>query len=753
MICSPCSAQSQTETADEPAVGLEDIVVTASSRSEASQKIPIAIDALGADAIAERQIIDVQALGADQPSLVVTESPFQTSVAIRGVGSTGGNRLYEQSVPFFIDKVFTGRAVQFSQPFFDLERVEIIKGPQSIFVGKNASAGAVSLTSARPTSHLAIGVSGGIEVENNGYLADAFISGPLSEAIKLRLAGHLSRTGPYIENLASGRKEPDDRTGAVRLSVEVDAAEGFSLNAKVEHFYRDIEGRREQLYCANPAITEVADPFGNRVECIEDLRNSTGALTGPYQSIDRPDSYLKDTNGTTAVIGAEIEAGGGVIELTGTWTTAKLNSRSEPDFSALSLGGNDTLEKFTQFSQELRYLSDDTASLRFVFGGLFLKNAHDVLTVLRQPVPNPALIGLLGGSAAAPFVADYTEVNQDSEVWSGFGQVSADLTEQLKLAVGARFTHEKKNYRASAFRYFGVAALSFRLGSFGSVAPARAGSYVLDLEENTFDPSVTLTWQPHKATLLYITAARGSKGGGFTDFPRSLVVFPLPSTALDYSKERAESLEVGAKVDISSQLRVNTSLFYVWYTGLQAQLFNPAALGFETFNVNRSRAYGLEVATTYRPVQSLTLGGAASYLRTKISEFQNPFSGASLAGNELPFAPSWSGNAWGELDIPVGQNSSVTLRAQANFTGRIFFDVLNDLRDDQPGYATVDLRASFSPLKQLELFVNTENLFNKQNIRLFANTSAVTNLLPVADPRLSSLRSGRTVMLGARFRM
>lgn len=735
-LTQPAAAKAEQEQARAE----DEIVVTAQGRAQQLQDVPIAINAISGATFEERVITNLESLIPQLPSVTLAESPFQKTVAIRGLGSTGGNIGYEQSAPLFVDGIFGGRGGQFVLPFFDLDRVEVVRGPQAIFFGKNATAGAISIVSARPTNTFYARISGGYDLHGAGNIAEAALSGPLFDNLRARISSHYSKRGDYLFDTGISRNVGGAREVGIRGSVEWDASPGISFYLKGEYADHKAD-RRFQLVCASSVIRQVT-VAGASAECVEDQNISSGAVAGLFAAAFPPGSDFERNKSRNVTLRADITLGDHQLELTSGYSGYNSGNQDGLDRSLIGLATSTTQEDFDQFSHEVRLLSPIGGTVEYVAGLLYINAEHAVNQTVSQTVP------LLAG--------DYVAVKQKSEAYSGFGKLTFNFAENARISVGARYTHENKDYGSAVSRYLNPAVISSL--SYRAIPAGPAIVYLLDLDrsESSFDPSITGEWNVSEDMLLYASIARGTKAGGFEFFPRGLVpVSPtqlVTAEAVEYEEERALNYEAGFKSTFGNGIaELNGSFFYNDLKGLQNQILNIANLGFETFNAQRAHSAGFEIEGFVKPVDELKLGGSLSYLDAEYDNFEFPARGVNFTGNRLPFAPKWSGNAYLDGEFMLNSGLELSTHFQLNYTGSMSFDASNAVVDNGRPYATFDLRVALKvPANQLEFAVNVRNLFDRDDIRLFSNPSLLSLALPAANPRGVLLAEGRTIFLTAK---
>jgi outer membrane receptor protein involved in Fe transport len=242
---------------------LEEVIVTATKRVEGLQDVPIAISVMSGAAIEERGLSNLEDLTVYMPNIHVAEGGAGTQLFIRGVGS-GINYGFEQSVGTFIDGVYFGRGRSARGRFLDIERVEVLKGPQSTLFGKNTIAGAINITTARPTDDFESYIEGGYRTELEGVTLTGMISGPITDGLRGRLVARAYEDDGYVENKAQGGEDgPQQDNFSIRGLLDWDATENLNFLFKAEHHTNDVKGRQQVISLANPTATGLYRAYGD----------------------------------------------------------------------------------------------------------------------------------------------------------------------------------------------------------------------------------------------------------------------------------------------------------------------------------------------------------------------------------------------------------------------------------------------------------------------------------------------------------
>jgi iron complex outermembrane receptor protein len=476
---------------------MEEIVVTAQKREQNLQDVPISVSAVSGNALQAQNLGEMETLTVQLPNIHISESGIGDKLFIRGIGS-GINAGFEQSVGTFIDGVYYGRSLQTRSQFLDIERVEVLRGPQSTFFGNNAIAGALNITTRRPTEELSGYVNSFYEIENNEHHYEAAIGGALSETLSARISGLASGLDGWVNNLNTGQTEGEERNRALRLSFLFTPNETFDALLKVEGGAFEVLGRSLQTIDCPP----VTGPAGTCAVTTAPVLAAFGPVFAPPLFADFDDTFDTNTqyNGpvptrfTQAVntLGAG-ESGRAIPppvaalsardlgDLQNTNTSLTLNwhldahtltavtgfsryefaFRQPTDFVPLPLAGAEQLEDFEQFSQEIRLTSEAGDTIEYMAGAYFqnseLSVREDIHLYLAPPYFQPASTYFTDPCRAPArandptcrlpaTIAGLTSVHgQEEDSWAGFGSVTWNLSDTLRTTLGARYTVVEKS--------------------------------------------------------------------------------------------------------------------------------------------------------------------------------------------------------------------------------------------------------------------------------------------------------------------
>ena len=712
----PASAQSGPEKDQ----GLGDIVVTATRNSESLSKVAASISAVTAKDLGAGGIKDVASLASAIPNLSVGDQFGVNRIFIRGIGLTSIDLGADGGVAFLQDGAQIARPAAQLSGFYDLERVEVLRGPQGTLYGRGATAGAINLITKRPTSTL----DGYARLTYGNYNAvsiEGGVGGPIAgENVMARVSGKYDRRDGYGINEFTGKDIDDRNAYALRGSLLFKVAPTFNILVSGEvfhekdsnyafHYFGPTVAPENQLgaLLGGQSIFTVAAAAGRKAN----LRN--------IYSDQEP---LNERDGHSIT---------GTIEWTpGEWNVKSISSyhkfkrfnRDDLDASNANLfGQNNYNEDSKSFSQEFvgTYSSDKFDA---VIGGMYF---HEKLFgSVRVPLTN---LGILFALPANTFDT-FNYLQQGTVTVNAIGlyaQGSYKLTDKFKVTLGGRFSHEKRK---------GVGSFEF----LSSVSTDKQKSW------SAFTPTMTLNYQATDNTLLYASVTRGFKSGVINVGSRNDVINP----------EYVWSYELGLKTSaLDNRLQANIAAFYMNYTDLQVGFVDATSV-VTTVNAASARNYGLEAELRAKPAPGLTIELFGTYLNAKYKNFNSGdyrqgFAVVSLAGKRLSNAPAWSARAGADYDLPIGGSGKLNLRGDVNWQDRVYFTEFNNSDATQAPYALVNAGLKYTSAQgRWSVDVWGRNLANKL---VFTNNIITAPLF--SSVRVGSVAPPRTygVTLGVDF--
>lgn len=676
-----------------------DIIVTARKRAESLQDAPVAITALSAQKLNDNNLTsltDVASIAGG--GVVIAQSGVTTTLSIRGVSSDSTNTGFDQTVGIVIDGVFYDRARWVNQGFMDMAQVEILKGPQALYFGRSAVAGAINITTAGPTDRLEASITGGYEFDGREIYGQGYISGPLSDTLGARLAFRASDSQGSWHNLSTSL--PDKHFGAAdeqsaRLTLEWKPSSQFEANLKLQYGRLKDQGIAvfSQLFnCKGPSVTNVdvitgipgavgIEPYPVRDDC--KLNRKINVDRAP-PGIAFPDPYSKLVSKAGTLRMAYKGDGYTVTSVTGV-------NRYDYDYATglISSGGLITAsedEMNRAITQEIRVDTDFDGPVNLLFGGNYqdAKFTHGNANQLFLPPPDP----VDGRNISHTHFS-----RQDGTSWSIFGEITYDITPQLQLAAGARYTHESKNSRF-VVDYVNPGQTFIFLPE-GTVIADR-------FRDEAVSPQITLTYKPTEDVTLYGSYRTGFLPGGFSHggTPQT----GLAPSDFTFDSEKAKGFEAGIKsVLFDRSLTANLTAYSYKYTNLQVSIYLPASAAFITGNAGEARTQGVEAELNWQATPELALRGFANYNDGEFRNSRGPcYSGQSVAqgcdavtfdqdlsGKSLPRAPRWTLAAGANYRQPIG-NMVFSLGADLNYSGKYQLEPTSDPELVQDSYVRLD---------------------------------------------------------------
>ena len=721
---------------------LEEIIVTAQKREEDIQSVPVSVTAISGDQIVEDNLNDMTEVADRVPNLDVLASPTFPSIYMRGLGSSF-NRGFEQSVAILVDEVYYGRASYINLGLLDLDAIEVLRGPQGTLFGKNASAGVVHFRTALPERSFE-GSADFTMGRRNHRRARIRATGPLTDTLSWRVAYKDDLRDGSVFNTNTGVDEEnlDTSTGRVRLLWEPssDFSALFTVNANVI----DQDGPGTQLLEARGRHLAAMEVFDSKVS------------DDPYDGLTSQDNrgfVSRDAYDGSIKADWDLVTGSTLTSITN-YSMLKERTNFDADASPIPFLVVDNNEDLDQFSQELR-LTSEAGTLEYVVGAFYMRSdiAADfnitnqlglVELLLLTGEAERAVCTLLGAFAdqcqasfldsraigrlageiisarqglggGGPVEQSLTRFEQLTQSGALFGQLTWNFAERWSTALGGRFNYERKsldvrrklvNNRTGQDGNFIGTGDGFLGGSIGGsiIFPIiMSGSEQFETERNreeiTFIPRISVRYEPGESTMLYGTAARGFKSGGFNAQPTN-------ADQLEFDEEDALSFELGVKSELlGGAARLNAAAFYTSFDGLQVSTFDGAS--FVVGNAASADIYGLEYDAMLIAPYGFLLSLNGAYTRARYDNFDTAPCSAldtsdppcDLSGDRLRLAPEF------KTSVTVGWQGRLhhlPLIAQAGITGTYNTDVplatdLNDVAVREPG-TTLGIRAGVETL-------------------------------------------------------
>lgn len=639
---------------------LEEVIVTAQKRQENLQDVAIAVSAFSSDTLKNAGVLNMQDITAMTPGFSVSSyNPTTPAPYIRGVGTNSSSVGDDSSVGVFIDGVYAGRAGGYSADMFDIERIEVLRGPQGTLYGRNVAGGAMNIITKNPSEEF----EGRIEATAGDYDLLAFkgmLSGPLTSSgnIRGRLVATTRERDGHVDNILSGNELKNEDNVSTRGKLAFDIGEDTTVLLAADYSKDDLDGpaarATEQVLPTVPGsptdkVALLQDGSADRKIWGVSATLTTGLGDGTLTSIT---AYRDNDYDFTD-------------DLLGDWAVIKLINQAD--------------EESKQFSQELRF-SRESDKYGYTVGAYYFSEDVDRIEIF----DSSATLGIPGSSRSV------WDASNDTESISAFGEVNWYLTERTTLIVGGRYTQDDKDFDVTA--------------SNPDILGFLTEDYTVSDDEswNEFSPKLGAEFQANDDVLLYATWVEGYKSGGFNGLASTEVLANTP-----FDSETAANYELGMKADLLDKtLRVNAAVFYTDYSDLQNFFVD-----LDTFNITTATAdaemWGVELELWYSPIEGLDLFLAGNILDTEYTDFP---ADPSVEGNNLMRAPEYSGSLGAQYRWSVGSIGNALLRCDVSYSDEMYFDTSNRLDVGAEDYTLINARAALEMNSGVELSLWGKNL-------------------------------------------
>ena len=735
-------------------ITLEEIVVTAQARQQPLQDVPVSVVAVTGDALQDGAIGRLEDLQNAVPNFNLTETGIATNIFIRGIGS-GINQGFEQSVGTYIDGVYYGRAQNSRAPFLDLQRIEVLRGPQSILFGKNSVGGALNITTAKPTDEFDGYIRLSNEFEDDELAIEGAISGPLTDKVRYRISARSRDADGYYENLTLNSNEAEREDFTFRGQLEADLTNNLTALLKVESSSFDVIGRNGEVIGEIPAAAGpftgltfsdvLVNVFGagedtNNIQ-LDDKRSSNGD-----NSFNESDTYALTLNW-------DLESS--TFQSITALTDLDYNELCDCDFTGARVFDARLQEQYEQFSQEFRLTSDIGNTFDYILGAYYQTSEHDYTdqiivetdSILVPAVNDqrPGAGNLIAGTQAARVA------KVDSDVLSVFAQANWYLSDKLTLQLGGRFTREEKDGMrnmvienvdgtplaggqvAAPLVYaslFGITSSNLAaLGSMGESLQNGLGIIPISdsRTEDVFSPDIKLQYETNEDLMLYISYAKGDKSGGFDFRANNKSKSATLLDSFQFDTETANSIELGAKYrSPNGRGELNATAFFTDFDDLQISIFD-GILGFNVGNAASAEIIGLELDGRYAVSDNFTLSGAIALTDFEFTDFENgqcyfgvepdndPF--CSYTGNSQQMLSDVSVHLAADWDINITDGYYLNINGAVSYSSEYDASATYDPALIQDSFTKVDLRFSLFPeSERWELALLAKNIGDERTL-------------------------------------
>jgi iron complex outermembrane recepter protein len=688
---------------------LEEVVVTAERRAVNLQDVPASATVLSAEALASKGVDNVIEIQTVAPSVAINTYNRSTFINIRGVGISQSAPTSNPGVAYYVDGMFIPHEQFIAQSFYDIESIEVLRGPQGTLTGQNSTGGAIYVRTPPPNMD---GVSGYLDqtvADADWYRTAAAVNLPLGDKSALRVSGVYDRRGSFTENIGPSGSEPGSgRDASVRAALRVAPSDSTTIDLRFEHFDR----RTDYNAIKNRADTATSDPFTIEEDAI---------------------SFLNQTGDRVSLEGRFALTPGVTLRALTSWLDAETTDQADGDRTATALpvpanlptnGANTALyrgrvsytsQELSTWVSELNLLSTGDSPLQWVVGAFYLEE-HSPVAVLRD---NRNTVDFVQSNSSI-------RTNLANTSQSVFGQIDWRFAGSWALDAGIRYSEDTQSYT--------------RLVIPGPPPP---GCFPCSsrLQSDEMTGRVGLKYFANDDVMLYATMSKGYKAGGINLDPR------LP----DYEPETNRMAELGLKSTVAGgRLRINGALFRSEYEGIQLSSLTavgtPPALLPNTLNAAPAEIYGAELELTGK-ASALEWNLGVSWLHAEFIDYatltdsQTNANGVVPEGSRVPFAPELTATAGIQYEFQAG-SWTVTPRVQASYLAEQLATPFEYVATTVPSRTIADLRITAMPTERLRLEAFATNLLDETYIAAqVQDASSATGGIIYGPPRQVGLRA------------
>ncbi len=660
-------------------ISMEEIVVRARKRDENIQDIPIAITAFSGNFLKDRGTSSLDEIAGLVPNMTSggTGSSASNVFSIRGLSTTANNPGIETGIGLYVDEVYIGRSFAFMSTLMDIDRVEVLRGPQGTLFGRNTVGGAISVFTALPKDHFeasADATYGNYDlVQVRGEVGGPLVADKVFAKIS---AAYRERDG-YLEDFATGAKYNNEDTWSTRAKILVKASENLEMILTGD-------------YTTDDNITDIMDVRSGALAGADAFPLTDRKIGTDFESFAGRENY-----GVSGQLNWKTDN----YELTSVtaYRSHETDGLLDQDFSVADVSFTGRREKQSQFSQELRLSSSASNRFNYILGVYYFHQSEDALTTAN-----------LGADVLGAGETAFTSADVKGDAWAGFGSFNYDISDRIALSGGLRYTYEDKKINYAQTLSDGAFLMPI-LGIAVPIAPLTN-----DLSDSAVTGNVSLSYKPVDDVTLYASYGRGYKSGGF-----NATLLGVSQSDLSFAPEYLDSYEIGLKTSwLEDRVRLNIAAFYMDYSDKQEQTLSGTT--FIVSNSSSARSKGFEVELAARPHEQLEFTGGFGYTDAYYSNYP----GCSVdgvgdpvdcSGNRLQNAPKYTANFAARFDQPVSSNLNFYAQGDISYRSTSFLQVENTPQYIHDKLTLVNARIGFENAdKAWNIAFWGKNIFNTE---------------------------------------
>ncbi len=658
---------------------LEEVIVTATKRAESLQDIPISVNALTESAIQEAGVTDISDVAALVPSLTVSQNinPFSAAIRIRGFGTSQNDPSLEASVAFILDGVYMGSSGLGMSDLTDIERIEVLQGPQGTLYGKNSNAGVVSVTTKTPNIEEREGF---FEVSLGDYSHQryvGFLSGPVNDSLAYSLSGSWHETDGWMES----------DTGD-----DLNAVEDWNVRGKLLWLASD-ELNVQVTYSHVDRDTSCCAADATQTDAVNDQLEAKGLPLPKNDAFDYKNNQDTDSSFDleSDMVNIQLEYDLDTASFTSisAWSDYDYTASTDVDRSDLAVVAL-VDDRYTGelYSQELRVSSELDGPMQYMLGAFYAyeertRGGEDEGTVV---IGEDAIavsgaqtgLGPLFAALVQPGDTVFFDSKWETNTFALFGQLNYDFSEDWAGSLGLRYTTEDKD--ADLFTEPFSTAPTFGTGNSQVERGFEPVDESFNRDADGFTGLASLTWFATEEIMLFASVSSGTKSGGFNGVAGE-------GAPREFDDEDSVNYELGIKSELfNNRLQLNATAFYTEFNDLQFLAQNPNGVGTFVSNAAEGTSAGVDLSFSALPWKFLVLSGGLQYLDAEYTEGE-----LDELDLEVPYAPDWSGNLAATLLLPVADGVSY-LRGDYSFMSDHFSNPTYQVDSDKQDKTLVNLR-------------------------------------------------------------
>ena len=770
---------------------LEEVVVTARKREEALSEVPIAITLFDGERIQDGNLTNITELADAAPSFHHSEdvNSFDRYI-VRGLGTTGSILGFEEAVGQVINGYFFGRSRFGRTMFLDIERVEVLKGPQGALIGKNNSVGAINITTRKPGLDFGGYLSTTMNFEDGeGYAVETAVDVPISENVRTRFAARFEDRDGWLKNFGTGQDDQLREDFTVRGILDWNVSDTLLAEVMVQVGRLRGEGRNREIYnCVGDAAS--ANPRDPAEDCVFNGEKDVLFLVN-----GEPNPEAHDTD--YSMFGLTLNKFFKTFNITylGNFSEYESSDDWDSDHTDIEWTGIFVRDDWDQLSHEIRVASNGGGKVDYIAGLYYSDQENDYIQSFmfcRGPFglctggnTNPGFLGLQrhGWSTLV------------TESLAFFGQIDWHLNDELTLTVGGRYTDEDRDIQTNATvltpyslevnasTLVDCPNVSDELDGVGipigfDCGPARfTNSGFFDRSESDFTPNATLRWQPSENAMYYLTYGEGFKSGGF-QFPTYVPQAALTRQLVEYQDETTTHYELGGKNTLAGgRLQFNWAFWSTDFEDVQVSSLDPVTIIQNVNNAAQANSTGFEGDLLWSINRQTTLSAAFALTDAEYDEFRTapcyagqtaalgcrPFTFPDgtvanvqdLAGTPLAYAPDAQFNIrLSGRDLGITPKYKMGYEIFYYWKDDFHFVLANDPLDSQSAFGKVDASLSFGPkAAPWTLALIGKNLTDKLTANAGDSTFAIGQSGDIGPtPNFKFVEPGRQIGLQLRYR-